>query len=718
MSPQSKLLSNILSLLFIVGFFSVNAQQTKVDSLENITKASNDPRKISKTFVELSKIFEAKSAEKALIYLYEAEKVAISYKLDSLLGYIYYKSAVIEAKLGENESAISHYKKSIESNQKSKYFQTQASSFNNLGRLYLINNNFDSAEVYLKRAISYKKMLAKKKPNDKILLQSIGKGYMNLGSMYLNKSDYKSAIAALYEALKISEQQKDSSYLASIHSNIGVIYYFYKDFRNAKKEFKQAYIISVATKNIPSIASALTNLGGIAKENGELKKADSIYSAALKIRLKIGPPASIAGLYENLGLIAQQMKLDNKALEYYAKSLKIRNSTDNNSWLASSYANIGALYLKKKNYPVAENMLLRALQHSTSCESPEKSLEIYINLARLYEETKDFQKSLKYYKEFKIIDDSIHSLKSETTINLFKEKYETAQKDRTIFTYKQKQKVDKLIQEKQALNNNFLVVAILLLFSISFLVFIFLIKRRNSEKVIFEKNQEIDRQKMLELVKGQEMTSINSFISGQEKERARIASDLHDKLGSLLSTVKLHFSSLETVFDDDDELKTNFEFAISLLDQSVSEVRSVSHSLAKEILTEFGIIGAIENLRDAINSADTLKMIFVNSGYKTRLTYEFEIEIYRIIQELVTNAIKHAKAQEIVIQFITDGDNLNITVEDDGVGFDPAKIKSNGLGLANIYERTKKLNGRFSIDSAIGNGTTIIFDIPLIKNAN
>ena len=111
-------------------------------------------------------------------------------------------------------------------------------------------------------------------------------------------------------------------------------------------------------------------------------------------------------------------------------------------------------------------------------------------------------------------------------------------------------------------------------------------------------------------------------------------------------------------------------------------------------------------------------MIFVNSGYKTRLTYEFEIEIYRIIQELVTNAIKHAKAQEIVIQFITDGDNLNIIVEDDGVGFDPAKIKSNGLGLANIYERTKKLNGRFSIDSAIGNGTTIIFDIPLIKNAN
>ena len=221
---------------------------------------------------------------------------------------------------------------------------------------------------------------------------------------------------------------------------------------------------------------------------------------------------------------------------------------------------------------------------------------------------------------------------------------------------------------------------------------------------------------MLELIKEQEMNSVNSFISGQERERSRIASDLHDRLGSLLSTVKLHFSSMEPFLEKNEELTENFSYAISLLDQSVAEVRSVSHNLAKEILTEFGIVGAIENLMEAINSAGNLKLVFINSGFNHRLPYEYEMEIYRIIQEIVTNAIKHANASEIVIQFVVDGDILTITIEDDGVGFDVSKIKSNGIGVKNIFERTAKMNGKYALDTAPGNGTTYIFNIPIDKN--
>jgi signal transduction histidine kinase len=221
------------------------------------------------------------------------------------------------------------------------------------------------------------------------------------------------------------------------------------------------------------------------------------------------------------------------------------------------------------------------------------------------------------------------------------------------------------------------------------------------------------REEMLELVKEQEMKSVNSFISGQEKERARIASDLHDRLGSLLSTVKLHFSSIEPYFENEPELSENFSYAISLLDQSVTEVRSVSHNLAKEILTEFGLVGAIENLRDSINSASILKFVFVNTGFNLRLSYEIEIEIYRIIQELVTNVIKHANATELVIQFVADEETLSITVEDDGVGFDIDKVKKDGLGLHNIFNRTATIKGKYAIDSAPGAGTSFIFDFPI-----
>ena len=357
-----------------------------------------------------------------------------------------------------------------------------------------------------------------------------------------------------------------------------------------------------------------------------------------------------------------------------------------------------------------------ARENAIKAEDLEISMEININLSQLYQTKGDFKKALDYYKQFKIIDDSIHSLKSEETINLYKEKFKAAEKDRKISEFEQQQKLDTLIKEKQKLNNRLLTVGILAIVIISAFILLMVNNRRKTEKALFQKNNELNQQKMLELIKEQEMNSVNSFISGQERERSRIASDLHDRLGSLLSTVKLHFSSMEPFLEKNEELTENFSYAISLLDQSVAEVRSVSHNLAKEILTEFGIVGAIENLMEAINSAGNLKLVFINSGFNHRLPYEYEMEIYRIIQEIVTNAIKHANASEIVIQFVVDGDILTITIEDDGVGFDVSKIKSNGIGLINIFERTAKMNGKYALDTAPGNGTTYIFNIPIDKN--
>jgi len=516
---------------------------------------------------------------------------------------------------------------------------------------------------------------------------------------------------ASLEALRIAKDSSAS--YGSVLLNIGNVHFFYGDTTKAEDAYRQALDIAIEKNHDGLKISAYTNLGSIEHQRQNWLKADSLYKKALEIRLRIGPISRAGGLLENMGLVARELGNDEEAMSYFMQSMDIKRKQNLSRDMSSIYANIGNLYLHKKNYKKAEKYLDSALHHATISQEVEKQIQIYLSLSQLSEATGNLTKALDFYKKYKILDDSIHSIKSQESINLIQEKYNAVQKDRLISEYKQRQQLAMLTQEKQALNNRLLAGLIVFVVFISIAVFVFINNKRKTEKRMYEKDAEMSRQKMLDMVKEQEMISINAFISGQERERNRIASDLHDRLGSLLSTVKLHFSSIEPYFDNDPELSQNFGYAISLLDKSVSEVRSVSHNLAKEILTEFGLTKAVQDLCESINTAGIIQVVFINNDFDRSLNYEKEIEIYRIIQELVTNAIKHAKAKELVIQFTAEETLLTITVEDDGVGFDVSKINKNGMGLSNIFQRTTKINGRYHFDSSIGNGSTFIFEIPL-----
>ena len=708
-----------LGAIFLIGLGQspVFGKKIKVDSLENIVSTSNNPIETVSAYCKLAGYYNRSAFSKTKYYLEKANKICDENQLDSLKSFVLFTSGVLYSRY-DHVSAHRFYLEAAEYASRGDYLFLKSRIYNNMGSLFLMENKLDSAEYYTLKSIKIKKNLAEQNPEDKKIIHSYGYSLLNMGSLYLNKRDYKIAISYLYDALEQAETIQDSAIMASAGFNIGVINYYYKDYDNALIEYKKVGKIAKNFNNVRLLASVFTNIGAIYKAQQKWKQADSMFTAALLIRLEIGPNSTIAGIYENLGIIStKEMKYD-KALDYYNKSLEIKIQS-NNSWeLAAIYVNMGNLFFLKKNYSKAEKYMLMAMDNAIKAEDLEISMEINVSLSQLYQTKGDFKKALDYYKQFKIIDDSIHSLKSKETISLYKEKFKAAEKDRKISEFEQQQKLDTLIKEKQKLNNKLLTIGILAIVIISSFILLMVNNRRKTEKALFQKNHELNQQNMLELVKEQEMNSVNSFISGQERERSRIASDLHDRLGSLLSTVKLHFSSMEPFLEKDKELSENFSYAISLLDQSVAEVRSVSHNLAKEILTEFGIVGAIENLKEAINSAGNLKLVFINSGFNHRLPYEYEMEIYRIIQEIVTNAIKHANASEIVIQFVVDSDILTITIEDDGVGFDSSKVNSNGIGLKNIFERTAKMNGKYALDTTPGNGTTYIFDIPIGKDVD
>ena len=239
---------------------------------------------------------------------------------------------------------------------------------------------------------------------------------------------------------------------------------------------------------------------------------------------------------------------------------------------------------------------------------------------------------------------------------------------------------------------------------------------QRSKNKIQEKEKEVQAMKLEKVLKDQEIFGIDAMIEGQEKERQRMAGDLHDNLGSMLATVKLHFNSLKNRHDfietDRDKLLQRTD---DLLDEAYQKVRAMAHAGNVGVSTQEGLLPAVKNFAAKVSIMDRLVIEVEEHGMSSRLENSLEISIFRIIQELITNIIKHAQAEVAVIHLTHYGDAINLMVEDNGIGFDASLIKpSGGMGLHSIQKKIENLGGRVTIDSIAQKGTTVIIDVPLI----
>jgi two-component system, NarL family, sensor kinase len=405
------------------------------------------------------------------------------------------------------------------------------------------------------------------------------------------------------------------------------------------------------------------------------------------------------------------------ALSNYQKSIEIQSqNVDNDKWL-DSYCNIGHIYFVKKEYNIALNYYLKALDSSKKSKKKIDLSGILNNISTCYSELKQFDLAYKYASLHNELRDSIEfDYKKAVTL---KEKYEQQKKDKEIAEKDKKIaliKVEKL--EAESKKKSYFIYSLiggLLLVTLLFFA-IFKGNKLKQKQFLALKDIEIGKQKIEELLKKQELKSINAMIEGQEGERKRIARDLHDRLGSILSMVKIHFKSVE---DNLDALKVSnlkqYEKANELLDSACDEVRKISHDMTSGVLSKFGLVAALEDLKDTLEQSEQLEVEFVTHGLDNRLENEVEIAVYRIIQELISNTLKYANATELSIQLLKSKNGLNVIVEDNGLGFDTKK-EAKGIGLKNINSRVSALDGELNIDSIIGKGTTITIDIPLKEN--
>jgi signal transduction histidine kinase len=214
----------------------------------------------------------------------------------------------------------------------------------------------------------------------------------------------------------------------------------------------------------------------------------------------------------------------------------------------------------------------------------------------------------------------------------------------------------------------------------------------------------------------QQTDIFNAIVTAQDQERKRIAQDIHDTVGSLLSAAKLKFSSLdeaEILISEDTQHK--FKQAEALLDEAATELRNISHNMMPASLSKLGLVAAINNLLEKISDNSSIRFNLNAYQFEERLDETTEISIYQILLELINNIVKHSGADKATIQMNKYTSYINLIVEDNGKGFayDLAKKEKIGIGLTNIISRVRILKGTIDIDSVLEKGTTVIIDIPL-----
>jgi signal transduction histidine kinase len=294
------------------------------------------------------------------------------------------------------------------------------------------------------------------------------------------------------------------------------------------------------------------------------------------------------------------------------------------------------------------------------------------------------------------INDSLYSENNSKSIAEMRTRFETGQKEIEIALLQNQNRVKNLEIAQQRSQNRYQLMGgalILILISGSLLLWHQRTKYRMNFKAEHEKAQ-LEKQ------------AFTAILNAEEGERKRIAMELHDGLGQLLSAAKLNVAVLEDVADEDDKVAVNN--AGLLIDQSITDLRQISHNLMPSALIRLGLVAALNDMASKINSGRKVNMQVVDSGISERLPESFEIALYRVVQESVNNILKHANARTIHVQLRKTGEAIDLEITDDGKGMPvDAEKNSKGIGWDDIRSRVLMFNGRMKLYSQPGEGTRL-----------
>ncbi|TWO31752.1 hypothetical protein E1J38_011790 [Seonamhaeicola sediminis] len=500
---------------------------------------------------------------------------------------------------------------------------------------------------------------------------------------------------------KLYLQMEDNEKVADINLDL-VVLLNATDFENLNYQpFLNEYLDYAKSKEDPLLLAKANMQVGKCFINSQPEKTIYYFKEALRFGKQTKDTLLNAKINHNVGVLyAEHTSHLDSALYHYDIAFKEYKKHDLIDYMSYIYNNRATVYEKQKKFDLAIQNYLKADSLPIKEFRKKNKQLLYGFVADAYEKNAQYDKALEYLKLHLVYKDSVGEDVQNTQIFDIQTKYETEKKEKENLKLKQ--------------NKLWLLIALaiaLLLLTTSY----FVLRHQKNKKKITLKEKEVQQEKLEKLLKSQELLSIDAMIEGQEKERQRIADDLHDNLGSLLATLKLHFHNLKVKRDRlKDEEDMLFKKTDDLIEETYQKVRGMAHAKNAGIDVNESLLPAVKNFASKVSIINKLVIDVIDDGMDVRLDSALEMTLFRIIQELITNIIKHANASEAQIHLTHYGNALNILVEDDGVGFDVSKIENKeGMGLYSIQKRIEHVDGTVTIESIKEKGTSVIIDIPI-----
>jgi two-component system, NarL family, sensor kinase len=589
------------------------------------------------------------------------------------------------------EEAKNYYIQANKLSEKLKYTMGILKYYSNYTAVLNIQARFDSALVLTKQAL----LLANKFGNEERMIIA----QQNLSATYSYLQDYETALQYLLPSVAYFEKTNNDARLSLVYDNLGVIYRETKQYDKALEYHHKALAIAKKSGASYDIANVLSNLGNAYASSKKYDTAIAIMQEGLAIAKKENYENIVSNVTSNIGgVLIKQGRYD--SLNYYCtEGLRLAEKLGDSLTMVNNIYGLAVHAFYKSDFKKSEELSGVGFAMAQKRNYVEPSQLFADILSELYLIKGDLKK-YDYYNRLSIeLSEKYFSDRMQRNVQALDKKYETEKKEKQLLLQQS------AIRKKNTLNY-------ILIGSTASLLLISLLAYRT-----YQQKRKLQEQKITELEKEKLLLATQSIVKGQEDERSRLAQDLHDGLGGLLSGVKLQLGAMKGNLILSEEHGRIFNNALGKLDESISEMRRVAHNMMPEALMKLGLQQALQDYCDGLSESQSFKINGEFYGLEKRMDSSTEIVVYRIVQELLNNVVKHSGATTILAQVMRQENNLSITVEDNGTGFDMTQTDFlKGAGLKNIQSRVDYLKGQLDIQSTPGKGTSVHIDCIIEHN--
>ncbi len=673
--------------------------QGKIDSLYQLYNTEKSSIKKHTLYYDIGRIYVNVNLDSATSILSKTISEAKDFKIDSLIVKSQLGMALALSRMNQYDSAHFYYRESENILRNLENSELQKTLFINRGILFFYPSEYDKAGDEFQKALDV--------ALEENHYEDMGRCYNNIALCRAYVGKYEEALEMHFKSAELAEKLGNQLSIAQSYNNIGLIYKDLEDFSTAEEYLLKSLTIKKKEGSNVDIIGAYINLGnttrqiGVEKKNFEiLKRAKDYYIKGLELSEKINYVRGRNNIYTSLSTIETTLNNYDASLTYGRKALKFSLDSKDRQNEMIARVNLGDALRYKRKFTESEKELLVALEISKEIKSLYYERETALLLSKLYGEKREFKKAFEYHTKFYALNDSIASKEIKNKINELETKYQTTKKEKEIALQEQ----EILDQELKIQNRN-----LYLLFISSALIITIVIVYGFYKRQQFKSQQlrkEIDLKDALEKIRTQNKL---------QEQRLEISRDLHDNIGSQLTFIISSIDNLKYISKDlNEKLSEKLAGISSFTFDTIHQLRDTIWAMNKNEIGIDELYGRVLSyLEKAKNIGGDIIFETNNSISEENVLSSVQgMNLFRVVQEAINNSIKHSKAKKIAVQFSQIENGIEISIKDDGIGFDKSNFDP-GNGLSNMEHRVSNIDGKLSINTELKKGTEIIIKIAL-----